>query len=236
MIDSDTFPSKIAAEQRSALTALRRFARAEGTAGKPVEKCELCSMPLPAEHQHLIDLRTRRLTCCCQACVLLFSGGQNGAYRRVPQTIQYLPDFRLSDAQWDGLLVPINLAFFYRTEGKEGEKGKEDGRKGDSGKTGGRVIAVYPSPAGPVESLLELDAWQGIVDDNPRLRRLQPEVEALLVNRLSGGHFYYVVPIDQCYRLSGLIRLNWRGLSGGSEVWEEVGWFFQWLKEQSCST
>ena len=63
----------------------------------------------------------------------------------------------------------------------------------------------------------------------------KPEVEALLVNRLSGKHLYYLVPIDQCYRLSGLIRLHWRGLSGGSEVWEEVGRYFDRLKEKSCS-
>ena len=73
------------------------------------------------------------------------------------------------------------------------------------------------------------------MDDNPRLDDLQPEVEALLVNRLSGRHLYYLVPIDECYRLSGLIRLHWRGLSGGSEVWEEVGRFFERLKEKSCS-
>ncbi len=92
-----------------------------------------------------------------------------------------------------------------------------------------------PSPAGPIESLLGLDAWQAIVDDNPRLGDLQPEVEALLVNRLWGRHLHYLVPIDECYRLSGLIRLHWRGLSGGSEVWEEVGRYFERLKEKSCS-
>ena len=85
-------------------------------AGKPVEKCELCSTRLPAEHQHLVDRRTRRLVCCCQACGLLFSGGQNAMYRRVPRTVHSMPDFRLSDAQWESLLIPINLAFFYRPE------------------------------------------------------------------------------------------------------------------------
>ncbi len=64
---------------------------------------------LPGEHLHLVDLRTRRLVCCCQACALLFSGGQSTAYRRVPQAIRSLPDFRLSDAQWESLLIPINL-------------------------------------------------------------------------------------------------------------------------------
>ena len=159
---------------------------------------------------------------------MLFSGRQSPVYRRVPRTIQTLPEFHLSDAQWESLLIPINLAFFYRPESRAGN--------GQAVRAIERVIAVYPSPAGPVESLLALDAWQAIVAENPALADLQAEVEALLVNRLSGKHLYYLVPIDESYRLSGLIRRHWRGLSGGSEVWEEVGRFFQRLKEKSCST
>ena len=57
---------------------------------------------------------------------------------------------------------------------------------------------------------------------------MEADVEALLVNRI--GHVrgfaapeYYVLPIDECYKLVGLIRANWRGLSGGTEVWQEIG-------------
>ena len=55
---------------------------------------------------------------------------------------------------------------------------------------------------------------------NPVLESLEPDVEALLVNRV--GHAreasaaeYYIAPIDACYQLVGLIRVHWRGLSGG---------------------
>ena len=34
---------------------------------------------------------------------------------------------------------------------------------------------------------------------------------------------YYVLPIDECYKLVGLIRAHWQGLSGGTEVWQEIG-------------
>src|ERR1700735_5267935 len=44
---------------------------------------------------------------------------------------------------------------------------------------------------------------------------------------------YYIVPIDQCYKLVGLIRLHWHGLSGGTEVWREVSKFFTSLKERA---
>lgn len=88
-----------------------------------------------------------------------------------------------------------------------------------------------------MESLLTLDAWTAIVEDNPVLRELRSDVEALLVNRIGHGSAkrpeYYVAPIDECYKLVGLIRTNWKGLSGGSEVWTEIGRFFDELRAKA---
>ncbi len=100
------------------------------------------------------------------------------------------------------------------------------------------MVALYPSPAGAVESLLSLDAWNEIVQENPALSQLQPDIEALLVNRVGHAHElasaeYYIAPIDECYRLVGLIRANWKGLSGGSEVWMEIGRFFSELRSHA---
>jgi hypothetical protein len=70
------------------------------------------------------------------------------------------------------------------------------------------------------------------------LFEMEADVEALLVNRI--GHArgftdpeYYMVPIDECFKLVGLIRSRWSGLSGGTEVWREIGQFFSDLKERS---
>ena len=79
---------------------------------------------------------------------------------------------------------------------------------------------IYPSPAGPTESLLSLDAWSQLAETNQVLAELEPDVEALLVNRTNGAREYYRVSIDRCYALVGLIRTRWRGLSGGTEVWD----------------
>jgi hypothetical protein len=100
------------------------------------------------------------------------------------------------------------------------------------------VVALYPSPAGAVESLLPLDVWNETVQENPALSQLQPDIEALLVNRVGHAHElsraeYYIAPIDECYRLVGLIRANWKGLSGGAEVWAEIGHFFSGLRAQA---
>ena len=65
------------------------------------------------------------------------------------------------------------------------------------------------------------------------LAELQPDVEALLVNRARGARRHLIVPIDDCYRLVAVIRTTWKGLSGGREVWEEIARFFDRLDEQA---
>ena len=67
---------------------------------------------------------------------------------------------------------------------------------------------------------------------------MESDVEGLLVNRLgySRGYStaeYYLLPIDECYKLVGLIRMHWKGLSGGAEVWKELGEFFASVKNRS---
>jgi len=197
---------------RNSLATLRRFVRPRAA----VERCELCSAELPAEHEHLVDVSTRQLTCACQACAILFSGKANAKLRRVPRRIRYLADFQLSDAQWESLLIPISMAFFF-----------------NSSETG-RVVALYPSPAGATESLLDFESWSEIRRDNPVLDEMEADTEALLVNRMRGPAEYYLLPIDECYRLVGLIRTHWHGLSGGAEMWEVIGKFFAELKGKAC--
>ncbi len=196
---------------RHPLSILRPFTKPRPAA----ERCELCGIGLAPEHVHLVEPASRQLVCSCDASAMLFSGHQDARYRRVPRDIELLPDFKLSDQRWEDLRLPINLVFFLEST------------------PAGRVLALYPSPAGATESLLELEAWQSLVADNPVLARLEPDVEALLVNCMNHDREYYRVPIDECYKLVGLIRTNWRGLSGGSEVWDQVRQFFGRLKERS---
>ena len=202
--------------QESAFATLRQFARKRA----PVERCEMCSRELAPEHQHLVEPTTRKLICACEACAILFDGKSGTKYKRVPRRVQFLADFQLSDAQWDGLTIPIDMAFFFKSTPH------------------GKVIALYPSPAGPTESLLSLETWDEVELANPILKTMEADVTALLVNRV--GHNrgpvaaeYYLVPIDECYKLVGLIRSYWRGLSGGTEVWREIGAFFTALRRRA---
>jgi hypothetical protein len=205
-------------QQESAFAALRQFARKRGA----LERCEMCSRELASEHEHLVEPIHRRLICVCDACAILFHGQNGTKYKRVPRRVLFLRDFQLTDAQWDALMVPIEMAFFFKNTAL------------------GKMIALYPSPAGPTESLLSLDTWTDIAEMNPILREMEADVTALLVNRV--GHArsvspaeYYLVPIDECYRLVGLIRTHWRGLSGGTEVWREISAFFAALKKRAGS-
>jgi Family of unknown function (DUF5947) len=190
---------------RGSLETLRRFVRKmPGQA----EACELCAAPLAPIHQHLLELEKRRVTCACDACAILFGGNARQRYRRIPRDAVRLRGFVMEDQEWDSLLIPINLAFFVHSS------------------TAGRVVAQYPSPGGAMESALDLEYWDAIVGRNPILRKFEADVEALLVNRLCSPPRYYRAPIDQCFRLVGIIRSRWRGLSGGQEVWKEIDNFF----------
>jgi hypothetical protein len=177
------------------------------------EHCGLCRQTLAPQHDHLIDPRTRRLVCSCQACAILFHNPA-AQYKRVPKRVRFLPDCDISEAEWDALMIPIGIAFFAKQSTLE--------------KVGDHIAAYYPSPAGPVESLLSLDAWNEIASRNPDLDRLESDIEALLVNRAARES--YVLPIDECYRLVGLMRSHWKGLSGGTEVWKEIQLFFEEMK------
>jgi hypothetical protein len=210
-------PQKAAASTAETMAALRQFARKRA----PVERCEMCSRELVPEHDHLVEPINRRILCACVPCAILFDGQDGTKYKRVPRRVLFLQDFQLTDAQWDGLTVPIEMAFFFRSTPH------------------GKIIALYPSPAGPTESLLPLETWDDIAQANPILSQMEPDVTALLVNRV--GHTrgytaaeYYLVPIDECYKLVGLIRAHWHGLSGGTEVWRQIGGFFAALKKRSA--
>jgi hypothetical protein len=206
----------------TAVTRLNRLARdaaqaREARSEPVVEHCDLCNAPIAPEHRHLLDLESRELLCACQACKILFDRGAAGGghYRLVSERRLRLDGLELDDALWDGLRIPVDMAFFFHSS------------------QAGRVLAFYPSPMGATESQLSLPAWDELVARNPVLETMAPDVEALLVDRVGGAHRHWLVGVDECYALVGVIRTRWRGLSGGTEVWGEISAFFDALDARS---
>ena len=96
----------------------------------PEPRGALCSVQpeIGPGHQHLLELATRKLVCACDACAILFDSQGQAKYRRVPRRVRFLPDFRMTDSHWEGLMMPINMAFFFKSTPQE------------------RMVAMYPSP------------------------------------------------------------------------------------------
>ncbi|HYE90749.1 MAG TPA: DUF5947 family protein [Terriglobales bacterium] len=190
-----------------AFAALRAFAASRPRA----ERCDLCAVEIGDPHDHLVDRASRRIACACAACRAMLGDGAGGRWTHVRPRTTRLVAFDLPEATWAALGVPVALAFFARRS------------------TDGTIVASYPSPGGLVESHPDRATWDALVAGNPVLRGLLPDVEALLVRRVGPRTAAYVLSIDACYRLVGLIRRDWRGMSGGPAVEAEVEQFFAGL-------
>ncbi|MDX6250929.1 MAG: hypothetical protein QOF10_4289 [Kribbellaceae bacterium] len=182
----------------------------------PGEQCEMCAVPIGPEHPHIADVPDHRLLCTCRPCYLLFNAeaASRGHYRAVPEEYRFNKDFAMSAAQWEALGIPVNLAFLFHQTDQA------------------RHVAFYPSPGGATESLLDLASWDEVVAADPLLGKLIPDVEAVLLRRLEDGFECYLVPIDSCYELVGIVRQYWEGFAGGEEVWGRIDEFFAGVRER----
>ena len=193
------------------VTGLGRLARPAPV--KDTEKCELCGMPVSEDHRHLLELNERRILCACEPCLAMKSGLEN--YCPVGSRTLWLDDFVFPDELWAAFQLPVGLAFFMRSTGTNS------------------VVALYPSPAGATECELHLESWDKLLEVNPILRDLEADAEALVVNRISSPSQHAIVPIDECYRLVGLIKSTWQGISGGNAIEDAVPKFFEYVRHKA---
>ena len=198
----------------SAIEVLQRIRKPQAAKPRPGERCDMCTVDIPDEHAHVVDLDNRSLMCTCRGCYLLFesSGAGGKRFRSVPENYRVVPGFALSPGQWEELQIPVAVAFFFMNSEEK------------------RVVGFYPSPAGATESLLPMDAWERLTSSNPELAAIAPDVEALLVRAPAEA---YVVPIDACYELVGHMRRLWQGFDGGQEARAEMDAFFGRVKSRA---
>jgi hypothetical protein len=183
-------------------------------------RCELCSNPLGGGHRghrHLVDVQDRGLLCVCRACSVHFDRSEAlpGKHRLVPERVRRIEDFKFPHALWRGLDIPVDMAFFFENSAEQ------------------RIVGFYPGPMGATETRPGLGRWPELVERNPVLATLEADVEALLVNLLRDSDRYWLVPVDVCYELVGIIRQSWRGLAGGPEVWDRLAAFFEELSSRA---
>jgi hypothetical protein len=177
------------------------------------ERCDICGTSIPDDHRHLLHLEERRIVCSCEPCWALHSGDPE--YRPSGMRTLWLDGFECGEELWGMLGLPIGLAFFMRSSVSDS------------------VVAFYPSPAGATESELGLDAWAALAQANPVLEQLEPDAEALVVNRLAEPPQYAIAPIDVCYALVGLIKSRWEGISGGDALGGAVSEFFEAIRSRA---
>jgi hypothetical protein len=175
-----------------------------------LERCDFCSKPIPPDHKHFADLNEMKFMCACEMCTILQV--EKGEYRQIPERYQYLANFDMPERIWQELKIPVNMAFIVYNSNLR------------------KYIAFYPSPAGATESELNLGSWDTLKQKNRALEDIEADVEGFMINRLNKPAEYYIVPIDCCYKLIGLIRLKWQGMHGGKEIQKSVRLFFKGLK------
>jgi Fe-S cluster biogenesis protein NfuA/nitrite reductase/ring-hydroxylating ferredoxin subunit len=171
--------------------------------------CELCPIGIGEDHRHLLHLVERRIVCVCETCWSTRSGDPE--FRPTGSRTLVLDDFDMTDEVWRSFGIPIGLTFLMRSS------------------VSGGVVALYPSPAGATESELDLGAWDALCAANPVLDRLEPDAEALVIDRTTPDRVYAIVPVDQAYKLVGLVKERWEGISGGRGVQEAVAEYFETL-------
>jgi hypothetical protein len=179
-----------------------------------VERCGLCGDPVGGRHRHVLDGgedpgHGAALLCMCVPCTMLFDRGGAGGRRYT-----LVPDrrTRLTGVATGPLGVPVGLAFVVPRDG-------------------GGAVAHYPSPLGVTHNDVDPETWAAVAAESAALAGMRPDVEALLVWTRAAGDLtrQWIVGIDECYRLAGVVRRHWTGMSGGTAVWREVAGFFEKL-------
>jgi Family of unknown function (DUF5947) len=193
------------------ISGLRGLAKPKPPEPVPdTENCDLCKTTVPPDHRHMLNTYERQIVCVCEACWGLRSGDEE--FRPTGTRTLWLEDFKLPEEIWAQFRIPIGLAFFMHSSVTD------------------CVVAMYPSPAGATESELHFETWSRLAAMNPVLRDLEPDAEALIVNRMADPPMFAIAPIDRCYMLVGLVKASWEGISGGGGVEQAIERYFDELR------
>ena len=174
----DAAPARLAAAARPA----------EPSRHAPRSAASCAASRSPPEHRHLLDLQRAALLCACRAVLDPVRPPRRG---RRPLR-----------------LVPERAGGCSTTSSSTTRCGRarHPGRPGVLLPEHAPPVAWSRSTrarSAPTESLLELTAWDELARRTRCSRELQPDVEALLVNRTGERARALARPVDRCYELVG---------------------------------
>lgn len=181
----------------------------------------MCAAPLAGEEQrHLLDLIHHTFLSICNGCALAFGprGANAGTYRLVPTRHLALLDFQGTNELGTGPERWGKVAYLLRSS------------------EAGRILILSLDPAGVRESTFDLECWRTLLKANPLLDSLEPDVEALLINRSAQPPSSYIVPIDTCSRLLGLLSRCQQNQKREQEIWEAIEAFFAEIQAEASPT
>ena len=139
-------------------------------------------------------------------------------YRLIPTRHLALLDFQVTGELWTGPGQSRKIVYLLRSSEAR------------------CVLAVYLDPAGIQESVLDLESWKMLLTRNPLLDSLEPDVEVLLINRMEQAPACFIVPIDTCSRLTGLLTARLRGMESSRKLWRAIDAFFADMQATASPT
>ena len=137
-------------DRRNPMSTLRQFVRKPQQAARRALRA-LRARAAPPSTRICSSRPAGKLVCSCEPCASCSAASKGPVSDACRATLNHCPISTCLTSQWEDLHLPINLAFFVQSTPAR------------------RVLALYPSPAGAVESLLTLEAWQALVEQNPVL-------------------------------------------------------------------
>lgn len=166
------------------ISAIRRFL----SGGARAERCDFCNAAIGGFHPHLFEPRDRRLSCACPACATLFPSSADTKYRRVASRAERLEGVDLTEDDWQSLGIPVGLSYVTRSLVHDA------------------VFAVHPNRGGATETRVSVAAWGGLVSKHPKLGRVAPELEGVLLSSIGRASFAAVLSVDLFHAFVGQLR------------------------------
>ena len=165
----------------------------------PEESCDLCSAPLDSKACPPSRRRATQVMCACTPCAVLFTDSMTRFRGISSADVRHLPDCCLTHEDLGGVGYSDQSCFCVSFQRDRADD------------------CLISKPWGRNRASLPADVWEEIVTHEPRLAKMQDDVQAFLVNRLAEPYQYYMAPIDKCFELVGTVRLYWKGFTGGTE-------------------